>query len=277
MEAWSSELYFRGGNDMNKNGLMNNLATVTKSIWKGAKKRSPEILTGVGIAGMVMSTVLAVRATPKALTLIAVKKEELQVEALDGKETVKAAGKCYIPAAAVAVVSIACLVGASSKNLRRNAALATAYSLSESTLKEYQEKVIETIGEEQEETIRKKVYEDRVDKGYLRDAVLIDAGGDDAFYDPKSGRLFKCKKSLIDAAVNEINRVLRDERYQLVNDFYEELGLEPTDLGAIAGWSLDYGYLEISYEPFMRDDGTVITTLEYDIIPIIGRSNYIYA
>lgn len=262
---------------MNKNGLMNNLATVTKSIWKGAKKRSPEILTGVGIAGMVMSTVLAVRATPKALTLIAVKKEELQVEALDGKETVKAAGKCYIPAAAVAVVSIACLVGASSKNLRRNAALATAYSLSESTLKEYQEKVIETIGEEQEETIRKKVYEDRVDKGYLRDAVLIDAGGDDAFYDPKSGRLFKCKKSLIDAAVNEINRVLRDERYQLVNDFYEELGLEPTDLGAIAGWSLDYGYLEISYEPFMRDDGTVITTLEYDIIPIIGRSNYIYA
>ena len=33
-------------------------------------KKSPEILTGLGIAGMVTTTVLAVKATPKALELI---------------------------------------------------------------------------------------------------------------------------------------------------------------------------------------------------------------
>ena len=34
------------------------------------KKHSPEILTGIGIAGMITTTVMAVRATPKALILI---------------------------------------------------------------------------------------------------------------------------------------------------------------------------------------------------------------
>lgn len=33
-------------------------------------KHSPEILTGIGLAGMITSTVLAVKATPKALILI---------------------------------------------------------------------------------------------------------------------------------------------------------------------------------------------------------------
>ena len=34
------------------------------------RKHSPEILTGIGIAGMITATVLAVRATPKALVCI---------------------------------------------------------------------------------------------------------------------------------------------------------------------------------------------------------------
>ncbi len=62
------------------------------------------------------------------------------------KDIIKTAWPCYIPAA-VGAISVFCLIGASSTNLRRNAALATAYTLSESTLKEYQEKVVETIGE----------------------------------------------------------------------------------------------------------------------------------
>lgn len=242
-----------------------NLSTVAKNIWRGTKKRTPEILTGVGIAGMVMSTVMAVKATPKAMMLIAKKKEELQVETLDSKETIKTAGKCYAPAAAVAVASIVCLVGASAKNLRKNAALATAYSLSESTLKEYQEKVIETVGEEKEKIIEEKVCEDNVNKSYMREVELIDAGGDDVFFDPKIGRRFKSKKAIIDTAVNKINRNLRNEQYILLNEFYYEMNLEPTELGEIVGWTIDTGYLDVKYVPVMRDDGTVVTTINYDI------------
>ena len=41
-----------------------------------ARKHSPEILTGIGIVGMISTTVLAVRATPKALMLIEEKKRD---------------------------------------------------------------------------------------------------------------------------------------------------------------------------------------------------------
>ena len=116
------------------------LSSIAKSVRTAMKKHSPEILTGIGIAGMITTTVMAVRATPKALILIEEKKDELETDQLSGKEIVKTAWPCYIPAAIVGSVSVFCLIGASSTNLRRNAALATAYTLSESTLKEYQER-----------------------------------------------------------------------------------------------------------------------------------------
>ena len=90
---------------------------------------SPEILTGIGIAGMVTTTVLAVKATPKALQLIEAKKAEVGLQPdtpLSTKEVVKATWKCYIPAATTGVLSATCIIGASRVNLRRNAALATA-------------------------------------------------------------------------------------------------------------------------------------------------------
>ena len=123
------------------------LASIAKSVRTAMKKHSPEILTGIGIAGMITTTVMAVKATPKALILLEEKKDELDTDRLEPKDIIKTAWPCYIPAAVIGSISVFCLIGASSTNLRRNAALATAYTLSESTLKEYQEKVVEAIGE----------------------------------------------------------------------------------------------------------------------------------
>ena len=130
-----------------------NLAKLVKSTQYFISKHSPEILTGLGIAGMLTTTFLAVKETPKALELI----EEAQCdkgEALTVVEKAKACWKCYIPAAATATCSIACLVGASSVSSRRNAALATAYKISETAFSEYKSKVVETLGEKKEEAIR---------------------------------------------------------------------------------------------------------------------------
>lgn len=95
------------------------LSSIAKSVRTAMKKHSPEILTGIGIAGMITTTVMAVRATPKALILIEEKKDELETDQLSGKEIVKTAWPCYIPAAIVGSVSVFCLIGASSTNLRR--------------------------------------------------------------------------------------------------------------------------------------------------------------
>ena len=92
------------------------------------QKRTPEILTGVGIAGMVTTTILAVKATPKALAMIDEAKREqnaiscTEVDRLKPIEVIKTTWKCYIPAVITCSASIVCLVGASSVNIRRNAA-----------------------------------------------------------------------------------------------------------------------------------------------------------
>ena len=141
-----------------------NLTQIAKSIRASIGRHSPEILTGLGIAGMISTTIMAVKATPKALILIENRKDEMEADKLPPLELVKTAWRCYIPAAVTSSLSVICLIGASSVNVRRNTALATAYSLSESALKEYQEKAIATIGEKKEKAVRDAIAKDKIEK-----------------------------------------------------------------------------------------------------------------
>ena len=160
------------------------VANFFKGVQKTVSKHSPEILTGLGIGGMVTTTVLAVKATPKALKLIEEKKREEHVDDLTVIDTVKATWKCYIPATITGVTSIVCLVGASSVSARRNAALATAYKISETALTEYREKVVETIGEKKEKSVREKIDKDRIDKNPVsKNEVIITKSGETLCYD----------------------------------------------------------------------------------------------
>lgn len=93
---------------------MNNLLSKSKLF---LKKNTSTILTCVGAAGVIATTVMAVQATPKALTLI---KEEETIKGgdLTKLEKVKVAGPTYIPAAVTGVATIACIFGANVLNLR---------------------------------------------------------------------------------------------------------------------------------------------------------------
>lgn len=245
-----------------------NLSSIAKSVRTAMKKHSPEILTGIGIAGMITTTVMAVRATPKALVLIEDKKTELETDILSGKEIVKIAWPCYIPAAVVGTVSIFCLIGASSTNLRRNAALATAYTLSESTLKEYQEKVVETIGEKKEQSIRDSVSKDKMMRNPVREVILTEKGGNTICYDVISGRYFKSDRDKISRVVNELNRRMRDEMYITLNDFYYELGLDGTKMGDMLGWNIDKGYIELAFSSHLDANDTPCLVIDYQVAPV---------
>ena len=166
-----------------------NVATFFKNAKLFVGKHSPEILTGIGIAGMLTTTVLAVKATPKALQLIETKKKEEGVDKLPAKDVVKAAWKPYVPAAITCGCSLACLIGASSVNVRRNAALATAYKISETALAEYRDKVVETIGESKERQIREKVAKEHVEKTPVNTGgVIVTDFGNTLCLDVISGR-----------------------------------------------------------------------------------------
>lgn len=245
-----------------------NISKIINEIQKAVIKHSPEILTGLGIAGMITTTVLAVKATPKALDLINDRKDELETEKLPPIEVVKTAWKCYIPATLTCVTSTACLIGASSVHLKRNAALATAYKLSESAISEYKDAVIDKIGEKKEQTIRDKVAEEKMKKNPVSSSeVFITEKGNTLCYDTISGRYFKSDIDRIKRAENAINKQLLDEMYVSLNDLYDELDLDHTKLGDELGWKIDDGLVELYFSSQLADDGTPCVVMDFTRAP----------
>lgn len=241
-------------------------------------KHAPEILTGIGVAGMIATTVMAVRATPKALKLIEAKKKEEHVDHLNAVETVKTTWKCYIPATVTGITSAACLVGASSVNARRNAALATAYSLSKSALTEYKDKVVETIGEKKEKDIRDKIAKDRIERDPVENHEIVNTErGSTLCYDSLFGRYFISDRDTILNAMHKINHRMigGSEMYVSLNEFYNEIGLGPVDMGYDLGWKIDDGPIEIDFSSMLSSDGRPALVLNYNLAPKYGYDKYL--
>ena len=210
-------------------------------VWRYVSKHSPGILTGIGVAGMITTTVLAVKATPTALMLLEDAMHE-KGDVLTPAEKVKVAWKPYIPAAVTGVASITCLIGASSVSAKRTAALAAAYQISETAMTEYREKVVETIGENKEKTVREKVNQQQIEKTPLVQSEVIETRkGSTLFLEPLSKRYFRSDLEKVRRAENVCNKqMLHDIGGSIsLNEFYDELGLEHTDLGDSLGWSSD--------------------------------------
>ena len=206
-------------------------------------KHSPEILLGLGIVGFGTTVVLAVKATPKALKMIDEKKKEEGVDTLTPIETVKVAWKPYLPAAISGVTSVACLVAANSVHVKRNAAIAAAYKISETALFEYRDKVVETIGEKKEQAVRDKVKQKQISSLVTDTREVVYTGhGNSLCLDPLSKRTFKSDIEHIRRAENALNKQMLHDIYGSVslNEFYDEIGLEHTDVGDILGWNTEH-------------------------------------
>ncbi len=234
-----------------------NVSKFIKGIGTALSAHSPEILTGIGVAGMITTTILAVKATPKALQLIDDAKEKKK-DKLTPAETVKAAWKPYIPAAITGVASAACVIGASSVNFKRNAALTAACQLSTTALSEYKEKVAEVVGEKKETEIREKIAQDRVTKNPpTQKNVIFTGDGDTLFLDSLSGRYFKSNRNKIEKAINDLNfrMTAGTEMCISLNEFYIAIGLpQLMPLGEELGWRADEGLIDIEYDAALTDD-----------------------
>ena len=183
-------------------------------------------------------------------------------------DNIKVTWKCYAPAAVVVVASIGCLIGASSVNVRRNAALATAYALSESTLKEYQEKVVEQIGEKKEREVRDAIAKDYVDKNPIENTpIIITEKGNTLCLDKLTGRYFKSDMDTLKKAENELARQMRYDSYVSLNEFYDLIGLDHIDIGYDLGWNIDRGYIELEFSSQLASDGTPCLVMSYRVAP----------
>lgn len=238
-------------------------------------KNSPTILTGFAVAGLISTSVMAVRVTPKALRLLDLEREyrkKKQSPTMNKRDIVKLTWKVYLPPVLLGSATIACIIGANSIGMRRNAALASVYSLTEATLKEYQNKVVETIGVTKEQKIRDDIAKDRVEANPVDESKIIFTGkGETLCYDSLSGRYFKSDIEKIRKAENQLNRDLLADNFVSLNEVYEALGLPPIQIGEDLGWSLWIdeadSLVSMKFSSQLTPEGTPCLVLDYAVRP----------
>lgn len=257
-----------------KNSLRINFKALSKNISLFARKHSPEILTGLGVIGMIATTVTAVSATPKALELIEENKDENGH--ISKKDVVKVAWKQYVPSVLIGTVSIACIVGSNKISIHRSALLAAACSISEEKLKEYKNKVVDVFGEKKEkEKVYESIIQDKIDESPIPKCEP-NKSDDILFYDVWSGRYFYSDRNRIDRAINELNSIFLQSDQVCLNDFYDSINLDRNQFGYICGWNRETTKLiEIRYSSHIAKDGNPCLAVDFfkDPTPLM---DYIY-
>lgn len=287
-----------------------NFKRVFKAVGRTAKEHSPEILTGIGIAGFIATVVLAVKATPEVADSIEFAKENIAYDEyvdewneshqdrkydsmkpasfrefvdceyseglypvkLKFKDVFLGSWKAYLPAAITGCTSIACVIGGVSTSLRRTAAMATVAKVAETTLKEYSKKVVEEIGEEKEQKIKEKASAAAVEKVKVEDQKLpVHYGEQQLYCDNYTKRVFYATPAQIEKAFGELNVALASGDEYSMNDFHSSFGLDESPTGEMTGWRPEDYKVGYSIGSSVSYDGRALLVICFDVWPdIIG-------
>lgn len=232
------------------------------------KKYSPTILTGVSIIGVITTTILGIKATPKALKLINEAEDE-KGEKLTNKEIVKVAWKPYIPTAISCATTITTILSLHMLTSRTQTALASAYATLNQLHKEYVDKTKELYGEDADKRVKEEIA-----KEYLPNFKDL-TGGKCSFLDFQSLRPFESTIEDVLKAENRLNEEFAANGFVTLNDFYRLLGLEPVSYGNEIGWYDRGTFFEIQFENqrCLMDIGDLDDQMEVFIINPITEPN----
>lgn len=242
--------------------MANKIKEFGKKLLNGAVDNSPEILTGLTCGGVVGTAIMSGQASVKANEEIKNAEKELSF-----KEKFLLTWKFYIPTALMGGVTMVCAIGSNRIASNRVAAISSLYAIAEKGLKEYQDKVIETIGEKKEQTIKDGIAKDRIDRDPVTNKeVILTGGGDFLCYDVMSGRYFRSTIDKIKKVQNDMNHELLTEMWISLNDIYYELGLKGTKMGEYYGWTPDEQiYFQFSTQ--LTEDGEPCLVMDYTARP----------
>lgn len=252
---------------------MNNLLNKSQVF---LKRNSATILTVVGAAGVIATTVTAVKATPKALLLMEAAKEE-KGEDLTKIEKVKVAGPAYIPSVVLGTATIACIFGANMLNKRQQASLMSAYALLDSSYKDYRKKVDELYGEEAGAEVRAGIAKDKYEEDEHRQLEE----GKRLYYDFYSARYFEATPAEVKNAEYNLNRSLMLDDCAYLNEWYTFLGIEGVEHGLDFGWSTCANsdmywqtWVDFHHEKTTMDDGLECIIISFNQEPYLDFEDY---
>jgi hypothetical protein len=241
-----------------------NFSVIFENARKTIKTNSPEILTALGVSGVITTAYLTGKAAFEAAEVL--RGSDIPTDRKERiKEEIKQTWILYIPAGISGVITIGCIVGASKTNSRRTAAAVTAYSLTERAFSEYKEKVVEEFGKGKEQKIRDQIAQDRVtNDGSKKDIVVVGAG-DVLCCELYTRRYFKSDMEALRKAQNDINSKIIHELYVTLDELYNLLGLTSTSVSGNLGWDSDK-MLELQFSTVLTENGEPCLAFEYNYL-----------
>lgn len=246
-----------------------NIAPITRFTSRSAlklKKNSPQILFYAGIVGTVATTVLASRATLKAVPVVErlkAEREELDSFHLEKKVELEVynaevrqqyarvavdLGKLYGPTVLVGVGSLVALTKSHQQLTSRNTALTVAYTGLFRTFEAYRERVRQELSPEHDQkflhgVVQQEIeYEDKNGKTKTKTIDVLDPSSEAAlsyFYDSKCASFSPLpgyNVNFLEAQQIWANRRLRDQGHLFLNEVYDMLMIPHTRDGNILGW-----------------------------------------
>jgi hypothetical protein len=263
------------------------------------KKNSPHIFFVAGVAGTVVSTVLACRATLKLSETL----DEIQNDVDKINEPIVSEEdwrrdtvyvylkggmkltKLYGPSLLIGSVSIGLLTGSHVQLTRRNAALMAAYAALQQMFDDYRERVKFEVGNDKEKDIfhgaqtKTLVGDDGEEKdiktmgplGYSIYAKFFDEVSRHWQKDPEFNRMY------IQCQQNYANDLLKSRGHVFLNEVYDMLGIDRTTAGSVVGWVLNGdGDNYISFGVFELENARFINGYERSILLDFNVDGVIY-
>lgn len=263
----------------NKTEIMKSVNGVASKTVMKLKKHSPEILVVAGIAGTVVSAVLACKATIKVAEILDETKgtldtihEGMETGAINGQEYTTEDGKkdtvvvyaqtgmklakLYGPAIILGTLSITSILASNNILRKRNVALGAAYAAIDKSFKEYRGRVIERFGEQVDTELKygikaKKFEEIEVDpetgkeKKVKKTVMVADPNlqSDYAVYFDSKSRNYETNpdynRMFLKAQQAFANDKLQTRGHLFLNEVLDDLDLPRTPAGQIVGWTKD--------------------------------------
>lgn len=263
----------------NKTEIMKSVNGVASKTVMKLKKHSPEILVVAGIAGTVVSAVLACKATTKVAEILDETKgtldtihEGMETGAINGQEYTTEDGKkdtvvvyaqtgmklakLYAPAILLGTLSITSILASNNILRKRNVALGAAYAAIDKSFKEYRGRVIERFGEQVDTELKygikaKKFEEIEVDpetgkeKKVKKTVMVADPNlqSDYAVYFDSKSRNYETNpdynRMFLKAQQAFANDKLQTRGHLFLNEVLDDLDLPRTPAGQIVGWTKD--------------------------------------
>ena len=241
------------------------------------RKYSPEILAGVGVVGVIASTVMACKATTKLNDILSESKEQLeQIKEVaadpsyeekytqdDAKsdttityvQTGVKIAKLYAPSVILCASSLGCLLASNNILRKRNAALSAAYMTVDKSFKEYRRRVAERFGDEVEKEIRYNIKAKEIvtvdeEGNEVKETVKVMEGADNPTTYSDYARFFdescpawqndpEYNLTFLKAQQQYANDLLKAQGRLFLNDVYKMLGIDITKAGQVVGWVYD--------------------------------------